>query len=461
MATIRKRNNTYLITVSCGYDITGKQIRRTMTYKPEQGMNQRQIEKEVQRQAVLFEEDCQKGLVMSGNIRFELYAKKWFEYKRTEVRARTYASYQSLLPRINAALGHMRLDRIQPQHLISFYNNLSEGGIRENQRYICKVDLDEYIRAHNLKLSVFAKQCGISESSLFAVRKGRNVGYKTAESISKVLLMPLSDLFNPLDNKRALNSNTVLHYHKLLSTMFKTAVLWGMISGNPCERVKPPRVGAKEPKYLDEKQSAIMLDLLEYEREDYRVMIRTLLFTGMRRGELLGLKWADFDFKKGLLQISRSVQYLPERGVYVDETKTETSKRIMKLPKMVVADLKQHRIAQLEQRLKCGDRWIDNDFVFTNAEGRPFRPDTLSNWFREFIAQHNDVLPEITVHSLRHTNATLMIAEGIPITTVSKRLGHSNSVTTGRVYAHSIQSVDEAAAEKLENLFAEKQENAS
>ncbi len=243
--------------------------------------------------------------------------------------------------------------------------------------------------------------------------------------------------------------------------MFKTAVLWGMISGNPCERVKPPRVGAKEPKYLDEKQSAIMLDLLEYEREDYRVMIRTLLFTGMRRGELLGLKWADFDFKKGLLQISRSVQYLPERGVYVDETKTETSKRIMKLPKMVVADLKQHRIAQLEQRLKCGDRWIDNDFVFTNAEGRPFRPDTLSNWFREFIAQHNDVLPEITVHSLRHTNATLMIAEGIPITTVSKRLGHSNSVTTGRVYAHSIQSVDEAAAEKLENLFAEKQENAS
>ena len=254
-------------------------------------------------------------------------------------------------------------------------------------------------------------------------------------------------------NKRALNSNTVLHYHKLLSTMFKTAVLWGMISGNPCERVKPPRVGAKEPKYLDEKQSAIMLDLLEYEREDYRVMIRTLLFTGMRRGELLGLKWADFDLKKGLLQISRSVQYLPERGVYVDETKTETSKRIMKLPKMVVEDLKQHRIAQLEQRLKCGDRWIDNDFVFTNAEGRPFRPDTLSNWFREFIAQHNDVLPEITVHSLRHTHCTRLLEAGLPLKYVQERLGHKNINVTMNIYNHLTRSQAEQSKKDLENVF--------
>ena len=95
----------------------------------------------------------------------------------------------------------------------------------------------------------------------------------------------------------------------------------------------------------------------------------------------------------------------------------------------------------------------------TVAEGKPLHPDTLSDRFSEFIKAHRDVLPYVSIHSLRHTNATLQIAAGVPITTVSKRLGHSNAATTGRIYAHAIRSADEAAAEAIDDILSPKRKN--
>ena len=100
-----------------------------------------------------------------------------------------------------------------------------------------------------------------------------------------------------------------------------------------------------------------------------------------------------------------------------------------------------------------GDRWQNSLKIFTTAEGKPLHPDTLSRWFSKFIKAHSDELPPVTIHSLRHTNATLQIAGGVPLTTVAKRLGHADTVTTSRIYAHAIKSADEAAAETLENLL--------
>ena len=108
---------------------------------------------------------------------------------------------------------------------------------------------------------------------------------------------------------------------------------------------------------------------------------------------------------------------------------------------------------QIERKLELGDRWNNSDKIFTSDDGKPLHPDTLSSWFAKFIKAHTNELPTISIHSLRHTNATLQIAGGVPLTTVAKRLGHSNTVTTGRIYAHAIQSADAAAAETIENLL--------
>lgn len=453
MATIRKRNNTYQISVSCGYDVTGRQIRRTMTYTPEKGMSEKQIQKELDRQAVLFEEQCMSGQVMDGNIKFADFAKEWMKHKKAELRPLTYATYENLLPRVNAAIGHMRIDRIQPQHLLTFYENLTEGGVRMDTKYKCVIDLNAYMKAQKLSKAAVSRAGHVAESNILSVTKGNNCARKTAEGIASGLNLPLHAVFSPVGTNKPLSSKTVLHYHRLISSILSTAVEWGALFANPCERTKSPRVERKEPRYLDEKQAAVLLDLLEAEEPLYRTAIRFLLFTGLRRGEALGLNWSDLNYDTATVQICRSSLYLPDKGIFEDDTKNRTSNRVIKLPRTAIDDLKQYRTCQLQNRLMMGDRWKESDRIFTTIDGSPLHPDTLSRWFTKFIKAHSDELPYISLHSLRHTNATLQIASGVPITTVSKRLGHADTTTTGKIYAHAIMSADEAAAEVLDNIL--------
>ena len=131
MPTIQKRGDTYRITVSNGYDAKGKQLRKSMTWQPAPGMTQKQIEKELDRQAVLFEN--KSGQYMEGNIKFQDFAERWFEdYGKEHLRERTYLRYVELSQRTYAAIGHIRLDRLQPHHLLDFYKQLAEPG--QNKR---------------------------------------------------------------------------------------------------------------------------------------------------------------------------------------------------------------------------------------------------------------------------------------------------------------------------------------
>lgn len=453
LPTIRKRNNSYQITVSCGYDINNKQIRRTMTYTPEKGMTAKQIEKEVQRQAVLFEEQCQSGTALNNNIKFADFAAIWFADREKDLRPKTYERYKSMLPRINAAIGHIKLSKIQPPHLRSFYKNLAEGGIRLDTKYKCKIDLDKYMQSNNITTAALVRSSGVPNTTIISIRKGNNVSFNNAQKLCTALNQPLNEIFEAVDKGKPLSQETILHHHRLISSILSTAVEWGVLLSNPCDRTKPPKVAHKEPKYLDEKQAAVLLELLEDEPMTYRTVAHLLLFTGMRRGELLGLKWSDVDFDNNVLQICRSIQYTKERGVFEDDTKNRGSERVIKLSQTAVNYLSAYKVYQMQERLKVGDRWQENGYIFTNELGEPINPNTISSWFSKFMKRHGDKLPYITLHSLRHTNATLQIAGGVPITTVAKRLGYTNSTTTGKIYAHAIKSADEAAAETLDNLL--------
>lgn len=125
MASITKRGDSYRIKVSCGYDMDGKQLTKYFTWKPDNKMTTKQIEKEVQRQAVLFEEKCHTGQILQSNTRFAEFAEEWLKAKANELHPRTYDRYIAMIPVINSALGHLKLDYIQPHHLQAFYKNLS------------------------------------------------------------------------------------------------------------------------------------------------------------------------------------------------------------------------------------------------------------------------------------------------------------------------------------------------
>ena len=225
-----------------------------------------------------------------------------------------------------------------------------------------------------------------------------------------------------------------------------------MIPSNPCRRVKAPKAQRKETAYLDENQAVQLISALDSEPIQYRTMVLLILNTGLRRGELCALSWADINLDAAVLSVRRNAVYVSGRGVVLDTPKTKSSLRSIKLPQPVIPMLKQYRSWQAEHRLQMCDLWEDNDLVFPSWNGVPLYPDTLTSWFSDFVRRHG--LPPVTVHGLRHTNATLLIAAGTNLRTVSGRLGHSQASTTANIYAHAIQSADAAAAETLGDILS-------
>lgn len=386
MPTIQKRNDAYRITVSAGYDGSGKQIRRTMTWKPAPGMTERQIKKELDRQAVLFEEKVHTGQCMGGNIKFQDFAEQWFkDYGETHLREKTLFRYRQLSDRTYTAIGHIRIDRLQPHHLLAFYANLAEPGV--NQR-----------------------------------------------------------------TGGGLSPKTIRHYHTFISSVMERAVKWNLIETNPCHRIDPPKVDKKEIKYMDDEQVSRFIDALQSEPLEWRAFFMLLLYTGMRRGEALGLEWEDVDMETGVITIRRTSQYTPEKGTFTDDTKTETSKRSIRIPDDMVSLLKQHYIEQSRQRLRLGTKWEQSERLFTQWNGVPMCPNSPYTWLQRFLDRHG--LERVNLHSIRHTNATLLIGQGVNVRTVAGRLGHSQTSTTMNIYAHQLQSADAAAADALAGVLA-------
>lgn len=452
MATITQRNGTYKITVSCGYDINGKQLRKSMTWKPESGMTKRQIEKELNNQAVRFEDKVKSGECLDGKMKLSDFMIIWFkDYANKELKPKTVEHYKALSERTAQALGHLRLESINRHHIMSFYDNLAEENIRKDTKYRCQIDLKAYRKDNKIKKVDISAASGVSLPTLDTMEKGGNVSLQSAEKLCSALGFNLKKTFSPVE-KKTLSNKTIRLYHAFISSMLSTAVQWEMIKANPCALVKPPKLEKKDPVYLDENEANKMLLLLEDESIQNRTMIQMLVFVGMRRGELLALKWSDVDFNNKLLSIRRTLQYSSGKGTYTTEPKTNTSERVIKISDTVIEILKTYKTWQNKERLKVGDKWQNNNYIFTRFDGTPVNPDYLTAWFKGFIRKNN--LPDIHIHSLRHTNATMLIAHGAPITTVAKRLGHADATTTAKIYAHALRSADEAAAEVLNDILS-------
>lgn len=455
MASIEKRGESYRITVSAGYDMRKKQIRRTMTFKPDKALTPRKLKKELERQATLFEEQVKNGQYVNNNIKFEEFAEKWInEYASSQLSPTTLHRYNDCLKRINAAIGHKKLAQLQPLHLNTFYNNLKEDGIRADVKYRLVKDLKPAMQDKSLYQSELARRSGISLSTLRSAMSGNNVMKSTAEKICGVLGVSVKEYFEITEEEKPLSNSTIQYYHHVISSILSTAVQWQIILSNPCDRIKPPKAERKEAEYFDEIEALRLVECLETEPILYRALFTLILHTGMRRGEALGLTWNDVDLERGIVDINKSCLYVPDKGLFEHDTKTKTSHRVIRTPIAAIDVLKEYKLFQSEQQLQLGKKWKGSDKVFTTPEGAPLHPETASAWFRAFAKRNG--FENTKIHSLRHTNATLMIANGTDIKTVSRRLGHANVTTTGNIYTHAIQTADERAAEMLNDIFTKK-----
>ena len=204
----------------------------------------------------------------------------------------------------------------------------------------------------------------------------------------------------------------------------------------------------------DDEQTKILLENLEkltVEDTKYKVAIILTIFTGVRLGELMGLEWQDVDFRNGIISINRSSQYLSDMGVFTKVPKTESSIREIAIPEFIISLLEEYKLWYEEQKSLYGELWTNSDRLFVQADGKPMHPSSISKWFVKYVGTIG--LPVINFHGLRHTNASLLVAQNVDIAVVSARLGHAQISTTLDFYVHPLLSHNRKAGYALENLL--------
>lgn len=448
MASYVKRGSGYDIRCYCGTDVNGKRINKYKTWTPEKGMTPKQIERELQRKILEFEEQCERGLLLDANITLADYCNDiWLKQIENEIKPTTYRRYCGVLRRVLPGIGHLKIGQIQPYHLRSFFDDL-----REEKREDVKCTPNDEARrlSRTGTRPELSKHIGIATTTLDSVRAGKNVSKETAEKFAAYFQLPVKKLF--ASEEITLASRTILHHYRVISTILQSAVYNEVIVNNPCKRIKAPKVELMEAHYLDEKQAEVLLNtVMEKAVHPFDMIVILLLHTGMRRGECCGLNWDDVDFDNCTINIQRSLLYLPEKGVFENDTKTYSSRRVIKVGQDIIDMLESFRKWQDSEAVRLKDKWIDSGKIFTAWNGKPINPGTVTSWFHKFVQDNG--LPQISIHGLRHTNASIMISSGVPITTTAKRLGHSTSATTSRVYAHAIASADAVAAQVIQSVL--------
>ena len=424
MASIRERNGSYQITVSCGYDIKGKKLLETTTFTPDPSLTPKKRDKAIQEFAQQFETKVKNGLLMSGSkITLQEFSERWIsEYAKINLAPGTITKYQEELEaKILPELGHLKLTELKPYKINAFFASLTKDGVRKD---------------------------------------GRPGGYSKA---------------------------SIMKTRNVLSSMLRTAAEWEIIERNPCDKVRLQGVSAEEKvTFFTPEQVATFLDYIEkpyiinvsghrriddtglpytvgnytitkFIPEQVRILFILAIYTGLRKGELLALQWDDINFETDVVQVSKAVTIVEGKPI-CKSPKTKTSYRSVSIPHSLTKRLSNLKQTQDEFRSQAGDYWQGDNWIFTQDNGKMMNYSTPYQALQDTITRYNSdkpanqQLPPIPFHGLRHTSATLLIASQQDVKTVSKRLGHAQTSTTMNIYAHALQESDRKSANALEAL---------
>ena len=256
--------------------------------------------------------------------------------------------------------------------------------------------------------------------------------------------------------KEGLSPSTVIYYHSVLHNALDTAVKWGLVSRNVCDLVTPPRRARFEIKPFTTEQVQSFFAAIRGHK--WEALFTLALATGMRQGELLGLKWQDINFSTGTLQVRRILTRIPSETsgkVYIEaEPKTEKSRRSITVASFALEALSQHRVSQLEIKLKAGAFWEEHDYVFCTLVGRHLRPSHVVDEFKKLLKKAD--LPDIRFHDLRHSAATLLLSLGVHAKVVQEMLGHTQISMTMDIYSHVLPSMQQDAVSRLNDLLVKR-----
>ena len=245
-----------------------------------------------------------------------------------------------------------------------------------------------------------------------------------------------------------LNPRTVVLIHAVLRRALDQAVKSGMIGINPALAIVRPKFKRKEMKTLTDSQVRTLISLVEGSR--FEALFWLAVTTGLRQGELLGLKWADVDWAGRRLGIQRQLQRV-RGGLVFSEPKTAAGRRVIALGVASIEKLRKHQKFLLNERTEAGSSWQDDDMVFPSSIGTPMDPSNVYHHLKKLLKKSG--LPDFRFHDLRHTAATLMLQQGTHPKVVQERLGHSDISLTLNTYSHVLPGMQDEAAGKMDELL--------
>lgn len=394
MASITARKNSkgetisYRIRVSRGYDSMGKKLKPyELTWKPAANMTPKQIEKELNKQAVQFEEKCLSGIIgINPKLTLGSFIPQYLDTVKTRLSPATFELYTQTISRlIVPALGHLKITDIKPVHVQQFIRQVS--------------DLN--------------KNNDISQGKISA--------------------------------------STVKRYLTVLQSIFKQAVKLGIISVNPADsgRLTLQKTVAPKIEIFTKQEAAEMLGYLQNEQLQFQVLIQLAIMTGARRGELVALKFSDFDYITNKMTIARAAIKVTGQPTQIKPPK-DYEIRTVSVNQYCIDLVKLLKAEKIQESEKLGTQWHENDWLFTQWNGEIMNPQTPTKQFDKFLKRYN--LKHRKFHSLRHTSATLLLYGGVNIKQVQNRLGHGDIETTNK-YLHCIAEADEQAVNVLQSLL--------
>lgn len=426
MASIQKRGDSYRIVVSMGYDVNHKKLVEITTFTPDKNLTPKKRQKAVEDFAYEFEKKCRNHERLEGEkTTLKDFITRWTSEKaQQELQPGTLEKYQAVIDSfILPALGHLKLSEIKPHTVNAFFVSLTKDGSRHD---------------------------------------GKPGGY---------------------------SKGTINKVSNVLSSILRTAVEWEAIERNPCDAVRvKAEDSAEKIKFFTPQQAAAFLDYIskpytirtkghtrtddtgkQYIVGDYtstkelptqlKVLFTLAIYSGLRKGEILALTWDDVDFENNTVAVTKAAAVVGGQQI-VKVPKTRNSYRLISIPRSITQQLQQWKLEQTRYRLKVGAYWQGDNWIFTQDDGRMMSYYTPYSALQDILTHYNadkaeaDKLPMIPFHGLRHTKATLQIAAGTDVRTVSAILGHRETSTTMNIYSHSLQTAEQEAAANMERLLA-------
>lgn len=433
----------------------------------EEGLTESKFRKKINLIAAEMEKQVEKDYedriehIHTSVLTFSQLADEWISTINANLSHVYFMRATDVTNNFNEYLKKIGLDRrpisdIRVRDIQLYLNSFSKGYIKGGRELAkLKKPLPEKVSFRELaRLKILPRQISYGMN-----HEDKSISLETAKAICNMYDLKFDTYFNDVTQRVAYSPETIKGYRRVLRTLFNEAVRYEWITKNPVCATKVGTssgnvtlrpVEEKEVFSIKESQEFIQaLNALPEEMMYRKVPVKIMLLAGLRTAEVCGLTWADIDLEKGVINVNRNRMYSKVKGVYEKEPKTKTSKRSVPIPTALIDDLKEYKkwfeIADINFSRK-----LDKYYIASNIYREPISPPSLRQWLEKFEDKHG--FKRISNHGLRHTYCSILLAKGVPIQTVSKYMGHSDSTVTLQVYSHFIPDTQEKVLNALDDI---------